>query len=62
MANPVRVQQYLGGIDYPATKQEIIDAAASEGAPPDIVSVLERIDDHEYDSPTELTEELGKYT
>ena len=30
--NPVRVQKFLGGLDYPASKEDLIKRAEREGA------------------------------
>ncbi len=57
--NPVMVQKYLEGLDYPAGKDEIIEVAQEQEAPQDVLSVLQEIPDKEYESPAELTQELS---
>lgn len=60
--NPVQVQKFLSGIDYPCSKQELLDAAKSNGADKNVMNMLQEIPDREYDAPTDVTKELGKLT
>jgi hypothetical protein len=57
--NPIEVQRYLGGIDYPASKQEIIDTAEDSGAGDDVLEALERLPERDYDDPTEVSSQLS---
>jgi len=58
--NPIQVQKFLGGIDYPADKQAIIQAAQREGASREVIDTIQRIGDRRYDSPTDISKEIGK--
>lgn len=58
--NPVMVQNYLEGLDYPASKDEILQIAEEQDAPERVLSVLEDVADKEYKSPAELTKELSQ--
>ncbi|MBS1191471.1 MAG: hypothetical protein H6R10_3263 [Rhodocyclaceae bacterium] len=58
--NPVQVQKYLGGIDYPAGKEDIVKRAHAEGADKTVMDALERIPDQEYSSPTAVSKALGQ--
>lgn len=58
--NPVQVQKFLGGLDYPVGKKDIVERARSEGADENVMNALERIPDREYDSPTAVSREVGK--
>lgn len=62
MANPdfIEAQKYLSGIDYPATKGDLIERARSQGAGEDVVQALERIPDREYDGPNAVSEEIAR--
>ncbi|MCW4385589.1 DUF2795 domain-containing protein [Salinibacterium sp. SYSU T00001] len=57
--NPIQVQKYLGGIDYPASKDDIVSAAEAAGADEDVLGALRNIDDKQYDAPTAVSEQLG---
>ena len=58
--NPIQAQRFLGGLDYPARKQQVVDHARGRDADEEIVSALEQIADREYDGPNAVSEELGK--
>jgi hypothetical protein len=57
--NPVQVQKFLGGIDYPCSKQDLIDTAKGQGADKNVISTLEQLPDKNYDSPTDVTKAIG---
>jgi len=56
--SPIDIQRHLGGIDYPASKQEIVEQARASGADETIVSKLESIPEREYDGPDGVMKEL----
>lgn len=58
--NPIQVQKFLGGLDYPVDKSQILDRARSEGADENVMQALESIPDREYDSPVSVSKEVGK--
>ena len=58
--NPIQLQKFLGGLDYPAGKQDIIDKAKKHGAGENAMDVLGKIPDQEYSSPVAISRELGK--
>ena len=43
MVSTATVAQYLEGLDFPASKQEIIDYAEERNAPPDVLDALSRM-------------------
>ncbi|WXF91534.1 DUF2795 domain-containing protein [Curtobacterium flaccumfaciens pv. flaccumfaciens] len=53
--NPIQVQKYLSGIDYPASKDDVVSTAEQEGAPDDVLEALRVIPDGEYDAPTAVS-------
>ena len=56
--NPIQVQKALGGMDYPAGKQQILDHARQQGADQEVISALEQIPDREYDGPSGVQKEI----
>lgn len=58
--SPIEVQKFLGGLEYPVRKAEIIDKAEAKGADPDVMEVLQQLPEREYKSPTEISREIGK--
>ncbi len=58
--NPVQLQKYLKGIDYPADKQEVVKTAKQQEAPEEVVDFLERLPMERFNSPNEVSEAAGK--
>lgn len=58
--NPIQAQKFLKGIDYPASKEEIIEAARDQGADENVISTLERIPMDSFNSPNDVAEGIGK--
>ncbi|WP_242090052.1 DUF2795 domain-containing protein [Curtobacterium sp. DN_7.5] len=61
MANPdpIEIQKYLSGIDYPASKDDIVATAEREGANGDALDALKNIPDGEYDAPTAVSSAIS---
>ena len=58
--NPIQIQKYLKGVDYPATKEDLINRAEEEGADDDILSMLDGLpDDEEFETPAAVSKALG---
>ena len=55
---PIDIQRHLGGIDYPASKHEIIERVRESGADGTIVRKLEEIPDRRYDDPGRVISEI----
>jgi hypothetical protein len=58
--NPVQVQKFLGGLDYPASKQDLVKRAEQEGADDNARSTLEQLPDEDYETPADVSEAIGK--
>jgi len=56
--NPIfiEVQKHLGGVDYPAGRDTIIQTARDSGADDTVLEALQGIPDREYEGPTEVSE------
>ena len=57
--NPIEVQTHLKGVDYPASKDEIIATAESNDAPQEIIEALQRMDGDQFEGPDDVMEALG---
>lgn len=53
--NPIEIQRHLSGVDYPASKDDLVSTAQREGAAEDVVDALRSLPDREYDSPTAVS-------
>lgn len=58
--NPVQVQKFLGGIDYPTKKDQLLETARQKGADQDVLDTLEAMPDQSFNSPNDVTEAIGK--
>jgi hypothetical protein len=58
--NPNELQDALGGVDFPASKEELIQRAKDNAARQEIVVFLEMIGEGIYDNPTDVSAELVK--
>lgn len=53
-------QKYLGGIDYPAGKQDLISHARKHDAPGAVIQVLDMFEDRTYQSAADVSKEFGR--
>lgn len=58
-ASPAAIERYLKGIYYPARKNDLIKQAENNGAPDDVMNVLNRFEDKEYGSTVDVAKEVG---
>jgi hypothetical protein len=57
--NPIQLEKYLKGIDYPASKVDLLKQAEKNGADEQARSTLEQLPDKSYDSPTDVSKAVG---
>ncbi len=60
MVNPVQVQKFLSGVNYPVSKEDLIRKAKEEGADENVIKTLEDIQQEEFNSPADVSEAIGK--
>ncbi len=58
--NPIQVQKFLGGIDYPTDKATLVRHAKEKGADENVLNALNQMADRKFNSPNDVSEELGK--
>ncbi len=58
--NPITIQGYLEGVDYPASKDDLIRTALRHGADEDVVKALNGLPEDTYYSPVGVSEDLGQ--
>lgn len=54
------VQRYLRGMDYPAGIREVVSQAQKNGAPGDVLDILQRIRDREFNTAADVSKALGE--
>lgn len=55
------VQKYLKGIVFPVNKRDLIKQAKRNNAPDDVTTLLDRLEDQDYENVTEISKEIGKF-
>jgi hypothetical protein len=58
--NPIQLQKYLKGVDYPASKRELIDNAEKLGADEPVRKALDELPDQEFQTPADVSEAIAK--
>ena len=56
----IKVQKFLGGISYPASKDQLIDHARGKKADEDVLEALQGLPDREYEGPNEVSQAVAK--
>jgi hypothetical protein len=59
--DPDDAQQYLDGVDYPANKEEVASAAEGNGAPEELVDMIQSLGTPEFSSSEEVVTELRAF-
>lgn len=54
----VDVQDALEGVKYPATKDDLVNAAERNGAADDITSALKSLDDDHFNTPADVNQAI----
>ena len=55
LADFIKVQRFLGGIRYPATKQQLVDQARGNQADDEALTTLSGMPEREYSGPDEVS-------
>ena len=59
--NPDDAQQYLQGVEYPASKEDVVSAAENNGAPDVITRMLEGLSRSEFSEQEQVLEDLRSF-
>lgn len=57
--NPVQIQKFLKGVDYPARKATLLETARREGADEQVCASLEQLPDKEFETPASVSKAFG---
>jgi hypothetical protein len=58
--SPANVQKYLKGVDYPVKKRQLVEQAKKNDAPKEIVDLLQKFPDQEFDGPQDVMKAYGQ--
>lgn len=58
--NPIQIQKFLKGVDYPATKDDLVAKAQANDAPDDVVQELQGMGGQDsFDGPNAVVKALA---
>lgn len=58
--NPIQAQKYLKGVDYPVSKEDLVEHVRRNGADEGLCSTLERMPGKEFQTPAEVSKAIGQ--
>ena len=58
--NPIQLQKFLKGLDYPCSKGDLVDAARDQGADDNVVATLLSLPRDRFNSPNDVSEAFGQ--
>lgn len=58
--NLIELQKHLKGVNYPASKQDVIDKAKSNGADQELQTALENLSDEQFETPADVNKAIGE--
>jgi len=58
--SPVAVQKALAGVDYPTTREHLAETARAHHADSEIVDLIDRLPDKNYDSPAAVSKAIAQ--
>ncbi|MFL6073626.1 MAG: DUF2795 domain-containing protein [Mycobacteriales bacterium] len=58
-ASFIEVQKCLSGVDYPASRDDLVKHAKGQGADDKLLDILRRIPDRRYDGPNAVSSEVA---
>lgn len=53
--NPIQLQKDLKGVDYPASKDDLLAQAQKNNADQDIIDAIKQLKDSSFEKPTDVT-------
>ena len=59
--NPDDAQQYLQGVEYPASKEDVVNAAENNGAPDDLMRMITGLSRPEFSEQEQVLEDLRSF-
>ena len=52
--SPINVTHHLKGIGFPAEKQDLVEQAKSNGAPPEVMQAIEAMPEQSYETMADV--------
>ena len=57
--NPIQLEKFLKGVDYPAHKADLIKKAQQNGADQGALSTLNQLPDQQFQTPADVSQAVG---
>ena len=57
--NPIQLEKYLKGVDYPANKNDLIKRAEQNGADQQVLDTLKQLPDRTFEGPSGVSKAVG---
>jgi hypothetical protein len=57
--NPIQLQKFLKGVDYPVSKQDLLKHIEQQGADEDVRATLEQLPDQQFQTPADVSKAVG---
>jgi len=54
------VEKFVQGMDFPASKQEVLEHARAQNAPDQVMTLLQQLQSRLYSSPEDVARDAGK--
>ncbi len=58
--NPIQLQKFLSGVDYPARKSDLVNVAQREGADENALNTLKALPEETFNSPNDVSQAVGR--
>ncbi len=58
--SPAQVEKSIKGTHFPAQKEDLIQQAKENNANQDVLNVLERMPDKQFNSPVDISKAMGR--
>ncbi|MGH2505964.1 MAG: DUF2795 domain-containing protein [Ktedonobacteraceae bacterium] len=59
--SPADVEKHLKGIDYPASKEDLLKTAKRNGADKEVCDVIQRLPDQQFERPTDVAKAMSSH-
>lgn len=60
--NPIQMQKFLSGVDYPASRDDLVRHAQSQGADQAVLEHLRSMPDRSFDGPNAVSRSFANET
>ena len=57
--NPIELQKHLKGVDYPASRDDLVSTAESNGAPQEILDAIRNSGKDSFDGPSAVQQAVA---